>query len=350
MATKYPRSNLIGDEGVDFVALVCSRAGALFLSRPRQDVGIDGHIEFLNASREPTGQLVFVQCKAGLSYISPTGAYLLRADQAHFETWSRYSVPVIGIIYNPKARDARWVDLTAHLREHPSCVSSGPFSVEARSDHVFSEDLFGRLSDHLERYSNGTPARDLVDRYLLGSDDATREEALTRLFAQERWTPNCCFVVHAALMTETSVPIIRLLVYMQSFYGSHPDRFYTVNNTMPSSVREHLESIRRIWTSSLEEQQIVRILAGIEPDGSLERGSFGQTVMLLLSEARNVGRKLERIVSKRMLPSDTRCYGLGVLVELGLARRGLLERWYRQETDPQFLEVLRWGLDVLQRV
>src|SRR3712207_6730689 len=94
-------SRLIGDAGMDFIALTCSRSGAFFLPRPRQDVGVDGHVECRDAEGAPTGAIALVQSKAGTSDIPASGRCRVRADKGHFELWSRLTLPVIGVVYNP---------------------------------------------------------------------------------------------------------------------------------------------------------------------------------------------------------------------------------------------------------
>lgn len=349
MPIRYPRSALTGDEGIDFISLTCSRAGALFLARPRQDVGIDGHIELLDGAGEPTGQLALIQSKAGLSYISEQGAYLLRASRAHFETWARYSLPVIGIVYNPATRDARWVDVSAHVREHPECVESGPFTIEAPAHQQFSEDQFGALRDHVYECGSarGMSSGDLLERYLSG-DETVREEALTHLFAHDRWTLHCCFFVHAALYAETSQRVVRLLVYFQSFYRAQPDRFYRESNTMPATARASLERVAAQWVRRFDEAQILKMVEAIDPDSGLERGSLGQIVMLQVAAVDDARRKLERIVRAPGASSHARCYALVILIELGLVRRAMLIRLAHRESDRMLLEAVRYGLDSIR--
>jgi ribosomal protein S18 acetylase RimI-like enzyme/predicted transcriptional regulator len=101
------------------------------------DIGVDGAIEFINEKREPSGDLVLVQAKSGSSYIS-RNSYYLQADRDHFETWARYSIPVVGIVHNPKKTDARWVDISEHLRKHPEQITSGPYRILAPEEQPFT--------------------------------------------------------------------------------------------------------------------------------------------------------------------------------------------------------------------
>jgi hypothetical protein len=107
MATKYQQSAQTGDREVSFVQTVATEAGAIFRQFENADLGIDGAIELLTDGREPSGDIVLVQIKAGPSYVR-NGRFYIDADKNHFETWSRYALPVVGIICEPKLREAGW--------------------------------------------------------------------------------------------------------------------------------------------------------------------------------------------------------------------------------------------------
>lgn len=150
MATKYPKSAQTGESGVAFVRTVVTDAGGIFRGFDTADIGIDSAIEFLTPEREPSGDIVLVQIKAGQSYIR-NGRFYIDADRDHFETWARYAVPVAGIVYDPSNPQARWVDISAHLRGNPDVIQNGPFSIEAPGTNVFSTQAFTDFAKHFRR-------------------------------------------------------------------------------------------------------------------------------------------------------------------------------------------------------
>ena len=150
MATRYPRSGQIGDEGVALVQSVATRAGAVYRRFENPDLGVDGTIELLTDDREPSGDLVLVQIKSGSSYIR-RGRFYVDADRSHFETWARYAVPVVGLVCDPDADEARWVDISAELRNHPERIASGPYSIEAPASQAFSVAGFERFVERFRR-------------------------------------------------------------------------------------------------------------------------------------------------------------------------------------------------------
>ena len=71
----------------NFSILCCHRTipEALKAILEMGEIKIDGLIEFIDEKKEPTGDIVLVQGKAGKSYIT-RNRYLVKTDQNHFET------------------------------------------------------------------------------------------------------------------------------------------------------------------------------------------------------------------------------------------------------------------------
>ena len=141
MATKYPKSAQTGNQGVDFVRQTTTSAGAIYRPFDTPDLGVDGTIELLNEEREPSGDLVLVQVKGGESFVRGN-RFFVDTDRSHFETWARYAIPVVGIVWDPKTDTARWVDISRFLRDHPERISDGPFSIVAPKRQRFSVEDF----------------------------------------------------------------------------------------------------------------------------------------------------------------------------------------------------------------
>jgi ribosomal protein S18 acetylase RimI-like enzyme/predicted transcriptional regulator len=137
MATKYAKTAQTGNTGVALVQAVVTDADAIYRPFESNDLGVDGAIELLTENREPSGALVLAQIKAGASYIR-NGRFYVDADKDHFETWSRYAVPVVGIVCDDATKQARWVDISNYLRTNPEVVSKGPYSIEAPAQNAFS--------------------------------------------------------------------------------------------------------------------------------------------------------------------------------------------------------------------
>ena len=150
MGTKYTKSAQTGDEGVALVSQIATKVGAVYRPFEKVDLGIDATIELLTDDRQPSGDFVLVQIKTGPSYIRG-GCFYIDADKAHFETWARYSVPVVGIVCDPSTDVARWVDISDHILRNPGAVTSGPYSLEAPATQPFSETGFAAFLSQFRR-------------------------------------------------------------------------------------------------------------------------------------------------------------------------------------------------------
>lgn len=150
MATKYTKSSQTGDEGVALVRKIATEAGAIYRAFESPDLGVDGTLELLTENREPSGDLVLVQVKCGASYIR-RGHFYVDADRDHFETWARYAVPVVGIVCDPVVDEARWADISQHLRDRPETIANGPYSIEAPAAQRFSVAKFNAFLARFRR-------------------------------------------------------------------------------------------------------------------------------------------------------------------------------------------------------
>ncbi len=180
MATKYTRQARTGQKGVEFVRRVAAESGCIYRPFESADVGIDGALEFVNDTGEPTGDLILVQIKSGPSYVK-AGRFFLRADRNHFETWLRYAMPVVGIVYDPGSDEARWVDIGAHLRRQPEQVANGPYLIETPATQPFSTASFEAFSARFIRPCVASTRVDATPNFLIRPwtpDDAKPTRAL----------------------------------------------------------------------------------------------------------------------------------------------------------------------------
>jgi hypothetical protein len=150
VGTKYAKSAQTGDEGVALVRKIVTSSDAVYRGSETPDLGVDGTIELLRDDREPSGDLVLVQIKSGSSYIRK-GRFYVDADRSHFETWSRYAVPVVGIVCDPDRDEGRWVDISAYLRDHPQKIAHGPYTIEAPASQPFSRAAFPKFIARFRR-------------------------------------------------------------------------------------------------------------------------------------------------------------------------------------------------------
>ncbi|MCO7189928.1 MULTISPECIES: DUF4365 domain-containing protein [unclassified Pseudoalteromonas] len=145
MTSVSPESHT-GELGVSFMQLLCGASKVIF--RPIQlfDVGIDGLIE-PQVENVATGAFIGVQIKAGPSFRrSGDSKYVFRSDRAHFEYWSRCTLPVVGVVYDPETQKAVWTNLSDFASRALS--TNGPWSVNLslECDELRAETLSNLIS------------------------------------------------------------------------------------------------------------------------------------------------------------------------------------------------------------
>lgn len=351
MPTRYSESDHIGDEAVNFIRSICTYSKqALFWEEPGKDIGIDAHLDLLNENGEPTGAIALIQSKGGLSYVK-TGKYLIKADKKHFETWSKYSNPVIGIVYNPLLRDARWVSISDHLQSHPDCIHKGPYLIEAPLNQPFSLEGFNKFHNyvteqHAKRGSNTSEM--LIEQYLSG-DNITKIECLVQIFSFYRWTPLACFFSHQVLRVEEDTDILKQLTYLISFYRPYGDRFYNENNTIPKHMDFLLRGLAQKCIDSFGKTEVLKMLSTIDDDNALERGSFGQLVTTQLSYISDIKGILCNLAKDRLLEAQTRGYSILILSAfLNYTDLTFYKSLLQSENDSFVIETLDWALENIE--
>ena len=95
--------------GVAALEYFFSSMGWLFREQTTHDYGIDAHVEIV-AQHYPSGRLIALQIKSGLSFFSEETAegYVFRADDQHIAYWLEHSMPVVLVLFNPADKEMYW--------------------------------------------------------------------------------------------------------------------------------------------------------------------------------------------------------------------------------------------------
>lgn len=144
-----PQSTITGRIGVFYTGYISSLAGLLFREMPPPDVGIDGLLELVDENEKATGLLAGVQIKSGDSFVNTkTKVFSLKAESKSFKYWSRFNLPVIGIVYSPSLKKAVWFDLTTQSRKIIENNESFRVSEEINKINEFSVE---NIKNHIVR-------------------------------------------------------------------------------------------------------------------------------------------------------------------------------------------------------
>jgi hypothetical protein len=104
-------------QGVLRVGALLNEAGLILRETPNADVGIDGHVELVNADGEATGATIAVQIKSGASYLDDVGdTWRYYPAQKHIQYWETYPLPVILMLHDPASDAVFWDDVRLTLR------------------------------------------------------------------------------------------------------------------------------------------------------------------------------------------------------------------------------------------
>jgi hypothetical protein len=125
------------------VRSVVERANCIFQEIERHnDFGNDAILELVE-DENVRGICLAVQIKSGGSYCT-TDSCAIPSDRDHFEYWSKHSLPVIGIVYDPSETLAYWTHITRDLRGRHYRVQNGPYTLRFAKTEInrFDYDSF----------------------------------------------------------------------------------------------------------------------------------------------------------------------------------------------------------------
>ncbi len=168
MATKKRRYSSTERKGINAVeGIVLNDFEWIFREQPTADMGIDAHIEQVDASGFPTGRLIGAQIKSGASNVTRVGKK--KADKklvyfgtlTHLNYWLRHSLPVVLIVHIPK-EGTYWEAVNSE-----TALRTGKrFKVEIPIGNVLGE----ATREKFENVFQGTPEQQKENR--LAADDA----------------------------------------------------------------------------------------------------------------------------------------------------------------------------------
>ena len=95
--------------GVNEVERIFLKLGWIPRKILETDVGLDMEVEVCEDG-EPTGQLIGLQIKSGISYFKENvyGDIIYRGEPVHLKYWLQHSLPIILILHNPSSNETIW--------------------------------------------------------------------------------------------------------------------------------------------------------------------------------------------------------------------------------------------------
>lgn len=280
MTTKRKRTQAISREGINFVRRLVERQNSTFQEIDlHNDLGNDAYIEFV-VEESATGCCVALQIKSGVSYRSGSERYAFSSDRDHFEYWAAHTLPVLAVIFDPEKEKAVWVDITDHLRENPSILTEGPYTLYAERD--FSEQTFTEFRSHCLRYREEYGRESNFGRALESfavRDDVERcFDGLGALFAYHRHQLATWYYLISCISNYRGHPILRPLVARLCHVPGHGDIFWSNRNAISDGVRREA---RMMMSERFDRRDALTLLSVVD-DAGIDRGTIGQCVHALV--------------------------------------------------------------------
>lgn len=132
-------------KGVSAIASYASGRNQIWRETSNSDIGIDGHLEFVDPDGFATGRIVAVQAKSGPSYIKKdaTGNVIYYPEKKHSTYWENFPIPVLLILHDPERNVSYWTDVRQELRSR-SAQQKPPITIPVSQilESVSPKELF----------------------------------------------------------------------------------------------------------------------------------------------------------------------------------------------------------------
>ncbi len=301
----YKRSAVTAKEGVNFVRSVVEACSCLFIKIEQEnDIGIDALIEFMENER-PLNKQIAVQIKSGASYYTPESGDCAFPIGSHREYWAQHPLPVFGLIYVPSLGRAHWVNLKRYLKENP-CASTVRFA--ATDANRFDRATFTAL--FMRAVLGQTPVLGLEEALRLARSNKADEIFLGLLVLFRRY-PNNLSGWGELVRTFSERPISQIppvLIYWLAHIPWHGD-IWGGGEPIAPATRDHVREIFSQFTAN----HVIKLLAFIDPEAQIGRGTLGQSVEAIISSLPRAVPMLRQIVGSVQVDMQLREYAALIL-------------------------------------
>jgi hypothetical protein len=115
-----------------------------FREQPVSDFGIDAQVEIKDRG-EPTGKLIALQIKSGVSYFSrkTKKGYTFRGELRHLDYWTKHCLPVFLVLHNPETNVTLWQKIERRL----CSVAKNSWSINVPEENLLDQSAQQYLSN-----------------------------------------------------------------------------------------------------------------------------------------------------------------------------------------------------------
>jgi hypothetical protein len=306
----YGPSVVTSKIGVGFVRSLVERAGSLFHKIEQEsDLGIDALIELV-VEGSPAGAQVAVQIKSGDSYYETPSETCLIPISNHREYWSRYPLPVVGVVFIPSLERAYWVDVKRALRADPEATV---IRFVASGANLLDRETFASL--FMPPWLRQEP-RLAFEKAIAFSRSRKIDEAWLGLRVLFHQYPNEHSSWDALVEYFVASPAERIppsLIYHLAHIPWHGDIAYSGEAIEPET-REYAAG----RMATFRRAEIVKLLGLIDRENGIARGTLGQSIEAVLSSLPGIDAHLMAVASDESLDLVV-CESAGLILAMHLS-------------------------------
>lgn len=223
------------------------------------------------------------------------GYYAFQADKEHFEYWEKTIAPVVGIVYDPNIDTAFWIDITEHLKNNPSLMRDGSYTLHVPTSNEFSESNFlvfrDRFISYLDEFHSNENFGRSLDYFSMLESPRKSLEGFASLSINHRNRNSTWFYLISCFLSIKEDFILFRLIERLSLLSGHMDIFWHKENMLQDEVVNYAKSV---IASIFGKREVVKLLNMVE-DSGFSRGSFGYaiyTVIGLVDDRENILREI----------------------------------------------------------
>jgi hypothetical protein len=292
------------------------------------DYGKDAYVD-LTVDGDVSGHVIALQIKGGSTYVRASG-YAIPCDKEHASLWFTSSLPVIGIVHDPRNGGLYWENLTKYLRE----VDPSPTSIPIPSTQILTSESLKAFADEMVRYLRSYAGSRWLD--LASSDPSRQAAAALDCFAIGRFDARGLILLRAVL-TRLSGDGFKFGTHFLAHTTPHPDIFWTRENWVSDSIKRQVRSTL-VW-EPCELRLLLTRLTELQDEETWGRGTIGQSLYHLFAEDPSINGKLEHALRDAVLNwEDEVAYQLFFLA---VYRAGEDARNYLEDLTRRFPRLLQ---------
>jgi hypothetical protein len=318
MTTKWKKSKQTENSGLLYVANVVNDCNCIFNKVDgSNDIGLDGYLEFVE-KESVTGLCIGLQIKSGDSYQNQGQEYaVIKGDRDHFHYWNEHTLPIAGVAFIPADNKAYWIDITKYLKENPSVIRQGPYTISVSKDSIFDASTFQLFYDSFLSYKTsfnedwnfGRTLKSMVDFKNIN----VRVDALKSLFYFHRNQKESWYYIIQQFRIEDDEEVQGLLIHILKHVINHGDIFWHDDNIVDNDIAKYA---RILVSKYFGADEIEKLLYHIDDETGISRGSFGQNIYPLIDLIHDKVELLKKVIIKSETSDHVRSWAAIILINI----------------------------------